>query len=230
MHEPFFLRGTLLYSSSPDTIEILDDGWLLCRDGRAAGVFRSKPERFANLDVFDYTGKLIIPGMTDLHVHAPQFSFRSLGMDLELLDWLNTYTFPEEAKYEDLSYAETAYESFVSRLARSTTTRACIFATLHLPATLLLMQKLEDAGLSTYVGKVNMNRNCPGYLREISTNQAIRDTERWVVQSRERFSHTKPILTPRFIPSCTDDLMYALSRLRAKYDLPVQSHLSENLG
>ena len=230
MHEPFFLRGTLLYSSSPDTIEILDDGWLLCRDGRAAGVFRSKPERFANLDVFDYTGKLIIPGMTDLHVHAPQFSFRGLGMDLELLDWLNTYTFPEESKYEDLSYAETAYESFVSRLARSTTTRACIFATLHLPATLLLMQKLEDAGLSTYVGKVNMNRNCPGYLREISTNQAIRDTERWVVQSRERFSHTKPILTPRFIPSCTDDLMYALSRLRAKYDLPVQSHLSENYG
>ncbi len=228
MHEPFFLRGTLLYSSSPDTIEILDDGWLLCRDGRAAGVFRSKPERFANLDVFDYTGKLIIPGMTDLHVHAPQFSFRGLGMDLELLDWLNTYTFPEESKYEDLSYAETAYESFVSRLARSTTTRACIFATLHLPATLLLMQKLEDAGLSTYVGKVNMNRNCPGYLREISTNQAIRDTERWVVQSRERFSHTKPILTPRFIPSCTDDFMYALSRLRAKYDLPVQSHLSEN--
>ena len=234
MHEPFFLRGTLLYSSSPDTIEILDDGWLLCRDGRAAGVFRSKPERFANLDVFDYTGKLIIPGMTDLHVHAPQFSFRGLGMDLELLDWLNTYTFPEESKYEDLSYAETAYESFVSRLARSTTTRACIFATLHLPATLLLMQKLEDAGLSTYVGKVNMNRNCPGYLREISTNQAIRDTERWVVQSRERFSHTKPILTPRFIPSWPDEIMYALSRQRATQALrgrrPVAAHDGENLG
>ena len=230
MHEPFFLRGTLLYSSSPDTIEILDDGWLLCRNGKAAGVFRQKPERFKNLDVLDYSGKLIIPGMTDLHLHAPQFSFRGLGMDLELLDWLNTYTFPEEAKYEDLSYAETAYESFVARLTRSTTTRACIFATLHLPATLLLMQKLEDAGLDTYVGKVNMNRNCPAYLREISTNQAIRDTESWVLQSRERFVRTKPILTPRFIPSCTDDLMYALSRLRAKYDLPVQSHLSENLG
>lgn len=228
MHEPFFLRGTLLYSSSPDTIEILDDGWLLCRDGRAAGVFRSKPERFANLDVFDYTGKLIIPGMTDLHVHAPQFSFRGLGMDLELLDWLNTYTFPEESKYEDLSYAETAYESFVSRLARSTTTRACIFATLHLPATLLLMQKLEDAGLSTYVGKVNMNRNSPVYLREISTNQALRDTERWLCETKEAYRTVKPILTPRFIPSCTDDLMYGLARLQAKYGVPVQSHLSEN--
>ena len=65
MHEPFFLRGTLLYSSSPDTIEILDDGWLLCRNGKAAGVFRQKPERFKNLDVLDYSGKLIIPGMTD---------------------------------------------------------------------------------------------------------------------------------------------------------------------
>ena len=228
MHEPFFLRGTLLYSSSPDTIEILDDGWLLCRDGRAAGVFRSKPERFANLEVFDYTGKLIIPGMTDLHVHAPQFSFRGLGMDLELLDWLNTYTFPEESKYEDLSYAETAYESFVSRLARSTTTRACIFATLHLPATLLLMQKLEDAGLSTYVGKVNMNRNCPPYLRELSTNHSLRDTERWILDTKDAFQRTKPILTPRFIPSCTDDLMFGLARLREQYDLPVQSHLSEN--
>ena len=61
MHEPFFLRGTLLYSSSPDTIEILDDGWLLCRNGKAAGVFRQKPERFKNLDVLDYSGKLIIP-------------------------------------------------------------------------------------------------------------------------------------------------------------------------
>ncbi len=60
-----------------------------------------------------------------------------------------------------------------------------------------------------------MNRNCPPYLREISTNQAIRDTERWVVQSRERFSAIRSrFLTPRFIPSCTDDLMYALSRLR----------------
>lgn len=230
MQDAFFLRGTLLYSSSPDTIEVLEDGWLLCRGGKAAGVFREKPARFQSLEVLDYTGKLIIPGMTDLHVHAPQFSFRGLGMDLELLDWLNTYTFPEESKYEDLSYADPAYGSFVTRLLHSTTTRACIFATLHLPATMLLMQKLETAGLETYVGKVNMNRNCPAYLREISTNQALRDTESWILQAKERFQHTKPIITPRFIPSCTDDLMYALSRLRAEYDLPVQSHLSENFG
>ena len=228
MHEPFFLRGTLLYSSSPDTIEILDDGWLLCRNGKAAGVFRQKPERFKNLDVLDYSGKLIIPGMTDLHLHAPQFSFRGLGMDLELLDWLNTYTFPEEAKYEDLSYAETAYESFVTRLTRSTTTRACIFATLHLPATLLLMQKLEDAGLDTYVGKVNMDRNGSPELQE-TTEQSKRETLRWL-DACGRFQTVKPILTPRFTPSCTDELMRWLGKLAAERGLYVQSHLSENKG
>lgn len=230
MHEPFFLRGTLLYSSSPDTIEILDDGWLLCRDGRAAGVFRSKPERFANLDVFDYTGKLIIPGMTDLHVHAPQFSFRGLGMDLELLDWLNTYTFPEESKYADLTYADRAYSQFVAHLRRSATTRACLFASLHVPATTLLMEKLEASGLVSYVGKVNMDRNSPDYLREPSVEQALADTEAWVCATRERFANTKPILTPRFIPSCTDELLRGLRGLVEKYDLPVQSHLSENFG
>ena len=149
-------------------------------------------------------------------------------MDMELLEWLNTYTFPEESKYKDLDYAERAYGSFASHLLRSTTTRAAIFATIHVPATELLMQKLDAMGLECFVGKVNMNRNSPVYLREISTNQALRDTERWICETQERYAHVRPILTPRFIPSCTDDLMFGLARLRVKYDLPVQSHLSEN--
>ena len=91
-----------------------------------------------------------------------------------------------------------------------------------------LMQKLDAMGLECFVGKVNMNRNSPVYLREISTNQALRDTERWICETKARYAHVRPILTPRFIPSCTDDLMFGLARLRVKYDLPVQSHLSEN--
>ena len=228
MSSNFVIKGNICDSASPDELRLRENSYLVCENGLCTGVFSVLPEVYRALPLLDMGDKLILPGLVDLHAHAPQFSFRGLGMDMELLDWLNTYTFPEEAKYEDLSYAETAYESFVSRLARSTTTRACIFATLHLPATLLLMQKLEDAGLSTYVGKVNMNRNSPVYLREISTNQALRDTERWLCETKERYTHVKPILTPRFIPSCTDDLMYGLARLQAKYDVPVQSHLSEN--
>ena len=222
------MKGDLCWSLNTDAMETLEGGYLVCEDGRVAGVFPALPERSSHLPLLDYSRKLILPGMTDLHVHAPQFAFRGLGMDLELLEWLNTYTFPEESKYADLEYAERAYTSFVEHLRRSTTTRAAIFATIHLPATRLLMEKLEASGLVTYVGKVNMNRNCPPYLRELSTNHSLRDTERWILDTRDAFRRTKPILTPRFIPSCTDDLMFGLARLRAKYDLPVQSHLSEN--
>ena len=211
-----------------DELVCMEHSYIVVEDGRVAGVFRTLPERYAQLPVLDYGEQLILPGMTDLHVHAPQFAFRGLGMDMELLEWLNTYTFPEESKYKELEYADRAYGSFVNHLLHSTTTRAAIFATIHVPATELLMQKLDEAGLSCYVGKVNMNRNSPVYLHEISTNQALRDTERWLCETKEAYRTVKPILTPRFIPSCTDDLMYGLARLQAKYGVPVQSHLSEN--
>lgn len=224
----FVLRGGICFSRTPDTLETHEDAYLVCLDGKCAGVFDRLPARFSQLPLLDFKGRLIFPGMTDLHAHAPQFAFRGLGMDMELLEWLNTYTFPEESKYEDLAYADAAYSSYVSHLRRCEVTRAVVFATIHAPATELLMQKLEDSGLCSYVGKVNMNRNCPDYLREASTLHAVRDTRAWIERTKDAFSHTKPILTPRFIPSCTDDLMFALKNLRDEFDLPVQSHLSEN--
>ncbi|MBQ1264053.1 MAG: amidohydrolase family protein [Oscillospiraceae bacterium] len=213
-----------------DRLEIAENGYLVMEDGVCRGVFRRLPERFRSFRLLSYENSLILPGMTDLHVHAPQFSFRGLGMDMELLQWLNTYTFPEEAKYAQIAYAERAYTSFVRHLLHSTTTRAVIFGTVHVPATELLMEKLERAGLCTYVGKVNMNRHCPPYIQELSTKQSLRDTEQWIENTQSRFERTKPIITPRFIPSCTDDLMFGLAELRRRYDLPVQSHLSENYG
>ncbi len=226
------IKGDLCFSRSMDELTIIENGYLAIENGVCVdvGVYDALPSRFAAWELADYTGKLVVPGMTDLHVHAPQFSFRGLGMDMELLEWLNTYTFPEESKYRDLDYAAKAYGNFVNHLLHSTTTRTCVFATVHVPATLLLMRLLEDSGLHAYVGKVNMNRSSPAYLQEVSTNQSIRDTERWLHQSMGAFHHVKPILTPRFIPSCTDDLMYALRDVREKYNLPVQSHLSENFG
>ena len=224
----FVIKGNLCFSRSMDELVLMEHSYLVVEDGCVAGVFRALPEQYAQLPVLDYEDRLVLPGMTDLHIHAPQFAFRGLGMDMELLEWLNTYTFPEESKYKELEYADRAYGSFVNHLLHSTTTRAAIFATIHVPATKLLMQKLDEAGLSCYVGKVNMNRNSPVYLREISTNQALRDTESWLCETKEAYRNVKPILTPRFIPSCTDDLMYGLARLQAKYGVPVQSHLSEN--
>ena len=112
-------------------------------------------------------------------------------------------------------------------MRRSATTRFCCFATVHAPATLLLMEKLEAAGLYGYVGKVSMNRNAPVELCELG-DLAARDCEAWLTEARRRFSHVLPIITPRFIPACTDTLMKSLSELMRRYAMPLQSHLSEN--
>lgn len=225
----YVLKGNICYSKSRAEIAVLEQGYIVCEKGKSAGVYKELPKKYADLPCCDYGDKIIIPGLVDLHVHAPQYSFRGLGMDLELIDWLNTHTFVEEAKYEDVKYASQAYDIFVEDLEKSATTRACIFGTIHREATLLLMDKLEKTGMKTYVGKVNMNRNSPDNLCEKNPKISLEETERWLQQCRD-YENVKPILTPRFTPSCSDELMAGLGTLQRKYQLPVQSHLSENLG
>lgn len=225
----FIMKGNIIFSKDKSELNVQKHAYLVCVDGLCAGVFETLPEKYQDLPCEDYEDCLIIPGMTDLHVHAPQYSYRGLGMDMELIDWLNAHAFPEERKFTDLEYAKRAYSIFVNDLVKSTTTRACIFGTLHKEATLLLMELLEDTGMKAYVGKVNMDRNSPEILREESVEEASKITEQWILEA-ERFDNVRQILTPRFIPSCSDELMREISRLQKKYELPMQSHLSENLG
>lgn len=226
----FALKGNILYSKDIDELAVFEQHYLVCVDGKAEGVFQTLPERFSDLPVEETGDQLIIPGLVDLHVHAPQYAFRGLGMDLELLDWLSTVTFPEEAKYDDLDYAAKAYQLFVDDLLAGATTRAGIFATTHVPATILLMDLLERTGLKAVVGKVNMDRNCPDYLCEGSAASSIAATEGWLTQIQGRYRNIAPILTPRFTPACSDLLLEGLGQLTATRHCRVQSHLSENLA
>lgn len=232
MNEPvFILKGNVVYSKNKDELRILKDHYLISESGLVKGVFEKVPPEYAQVSVSDYGECLIIPGLTDLHVHAPQYTFRAMGMDMELLEWLETNTFPEEAKYQDLEYARRAYRIFTDNLKRSATTRACIFGTIHRDATLLLMDQLEQSGLVTYVGKVNMDRNCPDYLREESAEESGIQTVEWIKDVlHKKYQNTMPILTPRFTPSCSDELMENLKKIQMYYQIPVQSHLSENPG
>ena len=224
----FILKGNLCYSESPERFTTLPGGYVVSVNGVCEGVFETLPERYAALAITDVGDRLVLPGLCDLHVHAPQFAYRGLGMDLELIEWLNRRAFPEESKYSDLAYAARAYDQFVDAIKKSATTRLSCFATLHVPATLLLMEKLEAAGLRGLVGKVSMNRNSPANLCECDETRAGADTEAWVLEARRRFSKVAPIITPRFIPSCTDALMEKLSAIAKAHDVPLQSHLSEN--
>ena len=226
----FILRGNIVYSKDQNELNICEHGYLVCREGKVEGVYQTLPFRLGGNPIHDHGDCLIIPGLVDLHIHAPQYSFRGLGMDMELLEWLETNTFPEEAKYESPEYARKAYQIFADNMRKSATTRACIFGTVHREATLLLMDLMEKTGLDTMIGKVNMDRNCPDYIIE-ETEESAGETLEWIKDVLHRkYKNTRPILTPRFTPSCTDELMEELKKLQMRYGLPLQSHLSENPG
>lgn len=224
----FAIRGHIVYAPSPDRLEICPDHYLVCKGGKADGVYAKLTEDDSRLPLYEYRDNIVLPGLCDTHVHAPQYAFRGLGMDMELIDWLNARTFPEEALYADLEYASAAYGLFADALKRGATTRAAVFATVHVPATMTLMRLLENTGLNCMVGKVNMDTNAPETLLDGDTDAALERTEAWIDESVSAFRRTKPIITPRFVPSCSAKLLKGLGKLVRKYNLPVQSHLSEN--
>ena len=228
MEQTFALKGNIIFTPVCGKLEVRPRQYLVCENGLVAGIFETLPERFANIPVHEHGDRLILPGLVDLHVHASQYAYRGLGMDMELLDWLEENAFPEEARFADPAYAAAAYRVFADELTRSATTRASIFATVHRPATLLLMDLLEKAGLRGFVGKLNMDSNCPDYLRE-TTEGSLAETRRWLEESAG-FSGVRPVITPRFIPSCSEALMNGLGGLQRQFGAAMQSHLSENLS
>ena len=230
MKNSFVIKGNICHTKNPSELDLHANAYAVCVDGVSKGVFDTLPAEYRELPLCDFGDALILPGMVDLHVHAPQYAFRGMCMDLELMDWLNRYTFPEEEKYENLEYAEKAYGMFVEALKKGATTRGCIFATRHRYATELLMGLMEDSGLVSYVGKVNMDREASAALTEKSADVSAYETFGWINATKDKFENTKPILTPRFIPCCTDKLMEELREIQMAYGIPVQSHLSESKG
>ena len=222
-------RANIIYTPTPDKLEIIPHGYIAVHSsGIIKGVYTEKP---ADMDgqVIDLGDKLLIPAFNDLHVHAPQYRNMGLALDLELLPWLNTYTFPEEAKYADTEYAKKMYRRFVHELWMQGTMRSAVFGTMHAESTRILADLFVQAGMGAYVGLVGMNRNSPDNLQN-STEYVIKGMD-MLCEHLDKHGNNglvKPIITPRFIPSCTPDMLQALGDYAAKTGLPVQSHLSEN--
>ncbi len=221
------LHGDIVSAPQMGKLNCLKEGYIISEDARIIGMYDTIPEGYRTVPVDDYSGRLILQGFSDMHLHAPQYPMLGMGMDLQLLEWLDRYTYRTESAFSDLEYARKIYRQLANELVQNGTTRVCMFASLHTDATLVLMEELETAGISGYVGKVNMDRNSKPYYQE-TLEQSKRETLRWIHES-ERFSKVKPILTPRFTPSCSDELLEWLGQVANAYNLPVQSHLSENL-
>lgn len=221
------LKGTIISTPELGKLDITEHGYLVAVDGIVKGVYQTLPKEYAGAEIEDYGDDLILQSFADLHLHAPQYPMLGMGMDMPLIAWLNTYTFPTEARFKDNDFARETYRKLAHELVANGTTRVCMFSSLHREATLILMEELEKAGVTGYVGKVNMDRN-GGVDLEETTEESISETLRWLEACH--FEHIKPVITPRFTPSCTNKLMEALGKIADEKKLPVQSHLSENTG
>ena len=165
-------KAHLLFTKERSRFEVLENSYIAVENGCIVGVASDLSSLdYKSAEITDFGDCLLIPAMNDLHVHAPQYRNQGMAMDLELLPWLQNYTFPEEMKYADLQYADlhyadSLYRRFVFDLWRFGTMRACVFATVHTDSTRLLMHIFQEAGMGALVGKVGMNRNCPTELTE----------------------------------------------------------------
>ena len=223
-------HGDILFTPSADRLEIHENSYIIVEDGVVSQICEKIPEQYQGAEVIDYDDKLIIPAFSDLHVHGAQYVQRGIGMDCLLSDWLNHYTFPQESRFQNMEYAKNCYDAFVDDMLRHGTFHANVFATIHREATNYLFDKMEEKGMYGYVGKVNMDRNGAPELQEKSAQASAQDTRQWLEEIKGRYDHTYPILTPRFTPSCTDELMTELGKIQREYHIPIQSHLSENFG
>ncbi|CAM9109896.1 unnamed protein product, partial [Phaeothamnion confervicola] len=175
-------RGIIVHSLALGQLELIEDGAVIVgANGCVVSVIDvtvTGPGALAECgaSVVDLRGRLIMPGFVDGHAHAPQYAFTGTGMDLPLLQWLETYTFPCESKFKDIEFARDVYTKSVARHLRSGTTTCSYFATIHVEACKVLVDVVKKAGQRAYVGKVSMDRNSPDYLIE-TTDDAVRDAE-----------------------------------------------------
>lgn len=228
-YRPRAIRGTIIHAPRYGELEVLPGGVITVDPlGTITGVYtRSQADSRKLEPTIDLGDKLILQAMCDMHLHAPQYPMMGLGTELELLDWLQTYTYPTEREFFDLDKAIDTAHQLASDLIQNGTTRICAFSSSDVDSTLKLMKILEAEGIHGYVGKVNMDRNCNPLVQE-TTEQSIQETQRWLYECA-RLNNIKPIITPRFTPTCSDTLMSELGAIASSDSLRVQSHMSENL-
>ncbi len=228
------VRGSFLHflsdpDKSGDAHEYLDDGLLILRQGRvqmlveAAAWIDQLPD---GCHFYDYRGRLVMPGFVDTHCHYPQTEMIA-SHGLQLLDWLEQYTFPTEARFAEREHAERIAAFFCEQLLLNGTTTAATFASVHPESVDAIFEQARARNLRLVAGKVLMDRNAPEALRD-TAESAYRDCSdlirRWHLQGRAHYA-----VTPRFAPCSSPAQLEVCGQLLAEYpDLHLQSHVAEN--
>lgn len=204
------------------------DGALVVQGGKIVdcGPFQEMDGRYADCERVDYSGKLLMPGFIDSHIHYPQAEI--IGMyGKQLLDWLHDYTFPAEQAFASPEHADKMAHFFIRELLRNGTTACMAYATVHPASVAALFSAASEYNMCMLAGKVLMDRNAPAGLTdtvESGESESRSLIERWHGKGRNRY-----VITPRFALSCSPEQLAAAGRLHKQYpDTYIQTHLSEN--
>ena len=203
------------------------DHWLLIEDGRIAGAHPADQPLDSTWTRREYPGRLILPGFIDTHVHSPQLDVIA-SHGAELLDWLNTYTFPAERRYADAVEARTGAARFLDALLAHGTTSAVVFPTVHKVSADTLFAAAQERGMRLITGKVLMDRHAPDGLRDEAPDRGARDCvdliDRWHGVDRLGYA-----VTVRFAATSTpEQLAMAGQRCTAYPGVVMQTHVAEN--
>ncbi|KAK6494316.1 guanine deaminase isoform X1 [Huso huso] len=226
-------KGAFVHSTHTSPMEILENfilgvseaGKIVFIEGAYEQENLAKRWGFRNTDITHLKDwEFFIPGMVDTHIHASQYSYMGTGLDMPLLQWLNTYTFPAELKYNKTEFAEEVYNKVVKR-----TTGMQLATIQHSHSTLLLGEIADKIGQRALVGKVCMDINNTVEEYKETTEESVEETKRFISTLLQRkYPQVKPIITPRFVLSCSDKLLKDLGFIAKNNDLHIQSHISEN--
>ena len=229
--------GTVVHATADSAAQVLPDHLLVVRGGRvehlgpASGLTDQLQRLGATSEdvVRLKPNQLLLPGLVDAHIHACQYPNAGLALDMPLLEWLDSYTFPLESRFKDEEFAADVYNSVVDRTLRNGTTCASYFTSVHRPATERLADICRQRGQRALVGKTCMDMNSPTFYCE-TTDESLQETKAFVEgQLRRRCPLVKPSITPRFAITCTERLLEGLGELANRHQLHVQTHLNETL-
>lgn len=238
------IQGSAYYCKSFNEVEYINNG-LICIDGDGViqKVLKEDDADYINeLETYKNHGSLkvldddeiMLPGFVDLHIHAPQWAQSGTALDRPLEVWLNDYTFPLESKFKDLNFAKEVYSDVVDITIKNGTTTAVYFATVDKEPSLLLAKICGEKGQRGFVGKVAMDdtTGCPSYYIDKDHQASIDETESFINEVLKIQDNYKqkvyPAITPRFIPTCSNESLKGLGELAEKYNLHVQTHGSES--
>jgi guanine deaminase len=226
-------RAAILYFTGHTQAVFESDGLLVVgpdAEGRqrvvAVGGYQALAQRFTDVPVVHFPGRIIAPGFVDMHIHYPQLDVIGSPAD-GLLPWLENYTFPEEKRFVAQDHCAQAATFFIAELLRNGVTTALAFATSHAESVNALFSEAQKNSLRLMTGKCLMDQNAPDGVRD-ETVQSLQETEA-LIQRWHGVDRLGYAITPRFVPSCSEAQLRGAGELAAKYpDAWIQSHVAEN--